>query len=133
MWKAAAPQYGRPLLRDLIEADDVLNGFDCSSSQAARPTDETAFDSDIVASMPGTVLLRESLFYPGGGGQPADHDTAMDPAANGAREKLQRWTAARLGGGWLLRRDQLVQPSISIAATCGNVRAHAPCRGMVSG
>jgi len=63
----------------------------------------------------------------------ADHDTAMDPAANGAREKLQRWTAARLGGGWLLRRDQLVQPSISIAATCGNVRAHAPCRGMVSG
>jgi len=72
MWKAAAPQYGRPLLRDLIEADDVLNGFDCSSSQAARPTDETAFDSDIVASMPGTVLLRESLFYPGGGGQLAD-------------------------------------------------------------
>ena len=25
----------------------------------------------------------------------AVHDTAMDPAFNGAREKLQRWTAAR--------------------------------------
>ncbi len=25
----------------------------------------------------------------------ADHDRAMDPAANGAREKLERWTAAR--------------------------------------
>ena len=25
----------------------------------------------------------------------AEHDTAMDPASNGAREKLQRWTAAR--------------------------------------
>jgi catechol 2,3-dioxygenase-like lactoylglutathione lyase family enzyme len=27
----------------------------------------------------------------------ADHDAAMDPARNGAREKLQRWTAARAG------------------------------------
>lgn len=26
-----------------------------------------------------------------------DHDRAMDPAANGAREKLERWTAARQG------------------------------------
>ena len=25
----------------------------------------------------------------------AHHDAAMDPARNGAREKLQRWTAAR--------------------------------------
>ncbi len=25
----------------------------------------------------------------------ADHDAAMDPAHNGAREKLQRWTAAK--------------------------------------
>jgi catechol 2,3-dioxygenase-like lactoylglutathione lyase family enzyme len=25
----------------------------------------------------------------------AEHDTAMDPARNGAREKLDRWTAAR--------------------------------------
>jgi hypothetical protein len=25
----------------------------------------------------------------------AHHDAAMDPAHNGAREKLQRWTAAR--------------------------------------
>jgi len=28
----------------------------------------------------------------------ADHDRAMDPAANGAREKLERWTAARRRG-----------------------------------
>ena len=26
-----------------------------------------------------------------------NHDSAMDPARNGAREKLQRWTAARAG------------------------------------
>ena len=29
----------------------------------------------------------------------ADHDTLMDPALNGARDKLQRWTAARSKGG----------------------------------
>jgi catechol 2,3-dioxygenase-like lactoylglutathione lyase family enzyme len=27
----------------------------------------------------------------------ADHDAMMDPAANGAREKLERWTAAKNG------------------------------------
>jgi catechol 2,3-dioxygenase-like lactoylglutathione lyase family enzyme len=27
----------------------------------------------------------------------ANHDSMMDPASNGAREKLQRWTAARAG------------------------------------
>ena len=28
------------------------------------------------------------------------HDKAMDPAINGAREKLRRWTAAASSGGW---------------------------------
>jgi catechol 2,3-dioxygenase-like lactoylglutathione lyase family enzyme len=29
----------------------------------------------------------------------ANHDAEMDPRTNGAREKLQRWTAARAGAG----------------------------------
>jgi misacylated tRNA(Ala) deacylase len=32
----------------------------------------TSFETDIVRAQPGAVLLRESLFYPGGGGQLAD-------------------------------------------------------------
>src|SRR5438445_672631 len=39
-----------------------------------RP-EQMSFETEIVAAEPGAVLLAESLFYPGGGGQLADRGT----------------------------------------------------------
>ena len=43
-----------------------------------RP-DETTFETEIIGTEPGAVLLRESLFYPGGGGQLADRGRLVTP------------------------------------------------------
>lgn len=43
-----------------------------------RP-DDTTFATEIIGSQPGAVLLRESLFYPGGGGQLPDRGRLITP------------------------------------------------------
>jgi misacylated tRNA(Ala) deacylase len=43
-----------------------------------RP-EATTFETEIIGAEPGAVLLRESLFYPGGGGQLADRGRLVTP------------------------------------------------------
>ena len=51
----------------------------------------------------------------------ANHDTEMDPARNGAREKLQRWTAAKAAAPAATARANLAPKTPAASAPQGGV------------